>query len=443
MERETTKLKKQLQHWIDRLAHVGSLPSDTTQQRLHKAILTLLASTYCIAGALWGITYFALGLPLAGSIPLGYTVLSGASLYTFFRTKHYGVFRFCQLMLILILPFGVQCSLGGYAASGTVMIWAVLSPLGALMFSGTSRALPWFFAYLLLIAVSGILEGMVAQDTAAPSHSIVIAFHMMNIAGVSTVFYVLLRYFVREREQAMAVLDQEHRRVVQEKELLDKIKNVMSNFVPEAAKSLIEKDPEKGLLDKKAQDATVLFLDIEGFTGLLQKYPMEKINRVIESYFSIFFDLIHRHGGDVNEMAGDGMMVIFLHPDPVGRTRNAVQAALEIQERCLRVSEEHDSDLFPIEVNIGICSGKVHLGSTKLQGAGVDRWTFTASGPVTIMASRLSDYAQGGQILVEGVTAHYIEKVFPLSQLGKVHLKNFKEPVEVYQVRPHQIIHKE
>jgi hypothetical protein len=139
MERETRELKKQLQHWIDRLAHAGSLPSDTAEERLRKAFLIFLASIYCIAGTLWGITYFALGLPLSGSIPLGYTVVSGASLYYFFRTKHYGVFRFCQLLLILILPFGVQCSLGGFAASGTVMIWAILSPLGGLMFYGTTR----------------------------------------------------------------------------------------------------------------------------------------------------------------------------------------------------------------------------------------------------------------------------------------------------------------
>ncbi len=427
-------MKKLFRSWIERLGNAGSIHTDTPDQKLRKAILAFLASIYCIAGAIWGIIYFALGLPLSGSIPLGYTVLSSASLYYFFRTKHYGVFRFCQLLLILILPFGVQCSLGGYAASGTVMIWAVLSPLGALMFSGTTRALPWFFAYLLLIAVSGILEGKMAQD-AAPSPSIVVAFHMMNIAGVSTVFYVLLRYFVREREQAMAVLDQEHRMVIQEKERLDKIKRVMANFVPETMKSIIEKNPEEAHLGRYVQGATVFFLDIEGFTTLLETYSTERITQVIERYFSMFYDIIRRQGGDVNETAGDGMMVIFLHPDPVGRACNAVQAALEIQERCLRVSEEHDSDLFPIEVNIGICSGKVLLGSTKMRGAGVDRWTFTASGPVTIMASRLSDYAQGGQILVGEEIARHVEKFFPLSQLGKVHLKNFKEPVEVYQVK--------
>ena len=189
------------------------------------------------------------------------------------------------------------------------------------MFAGTMQSLPWFLAYLVLMVVSGIVEPKPVPQVSGIPSPIQIVFFIMNLGGVSTIFYVLLRYFVKEREQAMAVLDQEHRHAVQEKERLDKIRKVLSNFVPETAKSIIEKDPDKGQMDKYLQDATVLFLDIEGFTILLQKYSIEWINRIIEAYFSIFFDLIQKNGGDVNEMAGDGMMVIFLDPDPKGHAR--------------------------------------------------------------------------------------------------------------------------
>lgn len=36
-----------------------------------------------------------------------------------------------------------------------------------------------------------------------------------------------------------------------------------------------------------AQDASVLFLDIEGFAAMTEKYPYEAINRTIEHTFSI------------------------------------------------------------------------------------------------------------------------------------------------------------
>jgi class 3 adenylate cyclase len=427
-------VKSLRQYWVERLANAGSLPFDRPEERLRKAILVFLASLYCFAGILWGVSYFALGLPFAGSIPLTYSVLSSLSLFYFFRTKRYGIFRFTQLFLIFLLPFLLQFSLGGFASSSTVMIWSILSPVGALMFAGTARALPWFLAYLALMVISGIVDGKLAPHITDIPPLVKIIFFIMNLGGVSTIFYVLLRYFVRERELAMAVLDQEHRRVIKEKERLDKIGRLLSNFVPETARNIIEKDPDRGLLDRYIQDATVLFLDIEGFTILLQEYPMERINRVIESYFSIFFDLIQKNGGDVNEMAGDGMMVIFLHPDPEGHTKNAVLTALEIQERCSAISKDKSSQLFPIQVNIGISTGEVYLGSTKMRGTGGDRWTFTASGPVTIMAARLSDYAQAGQILMDSEAARRIRENFPLTFLGNVKLKNFKDMVEVYQV---------
>jgi class 3 adenylate cyclase len=429
-------MKRRLQSSLERLANAGSLASDKPEERLRKAILVFLASIYFFAGFLWAASYFALGLPLAGSIPLAYSVLSGSSLVYFFRSKHYTFFRFSQLCLILLLPFLLQFSLGGFAASSTAMIWAILSPVGALMFAGTMQSLPWFLAYLVLMVVSGMVEAKPAPQLTTIPPLIQIIFFIMNLGGVSTIFYVLLRYFVKEREQAMAVLDQEHRRAIKENERLDKIRKVLSNFVPETAKNIIEKDPDKGQLDKYLQGATVLFLDIEGFTILLQKYPIERINHAIEAYFSIFFDLIQKNGGDVNEMAGDGMMVIFLGPDPEGHTKKAVLAALEIQRRCLAISKDAGSDLFPIQVNIGISTGEVYLGSTKMRGTGGDRWTFTASGPVTIMAARLSDYAKAGQILVDSEAAERIRGVFPLTSLGNVRLKNFRDAVEVFQVNP-------
>jgi hypothetical protein len=141
-------------------------------------------------------------------------------------------------------------------------------------------------------------------------------------------------------------------------EKLNKIKGLLGYFVPRTAKNIIEKDPEKeGLLDKYIQDATVLFLDIEGFTILVQEYSSEKLNRTIETYFSAFLDLIQKNGGDINETAGDGMMVIFQDPDPVQHAKNASQTAFQIREKCLRMPENGDPDLLPIQVNIGIQSG--------------------------------------------------------------------------------------
>jgi len=218
-------------------------------------------------------------------------------------------------------------------------------------------------------------------------------------------------------------------------ERLQKIKRLMGYFVPSTAKNIIEKEPEKkGLLDKYIQDASILFLDIEGFTLLQEKYSQEKINRTIEYYFSIFLNLIQKNWGDVNETAGDGMMVIFLDSDPIKHAQNAVKTALEIQERCQKLSADEYPDKINIKVNAGIHSGKVYLGSTKMRGSEEERWTFTASGAVTIMAARLCQYAKEGRILLGEETARRVERDYPLNSIGKIPLKNIKDPGEIYEI---------
>jgi class 3 adenylate cyclase len=208
----------------------------------------------------------------------------------------------------------------------------------------------------------------------------------------------------------------------------------MSYFVPETAKTLIEKDPEKALLNKYVSDATVLFVDIEGFTTLLKKYPHETVNRGVEYYFSMFFDSIKKYGGDINETAGDGMMVIFLDSEPETHAANAIEAALAVQKICEAYKNVSDPDLFPIQVKIGVSSGEVYLGSTKLRGVEGNRWTFTASGPVTVLAARLSEYGRGGQTLISEETARRVAASFSLQPLGKVPLKNLDDSGNVFQV---------
>ncbi len=218
-------------------------------------------------------------------------------------------------------------------------------------------------------------------------------------------------------------------------EKLKKIKRLLGHFVPQFAKNIIESRPEeKGLLDKYIQDVSILFLDIEGFSRMSEHYPQERINHVIESYFSIFLDMILKNKGDINETAGDGMMVIFLHLDPVQHPRNAIQAALEIQDYCGKVSHNDNSGLFPVQVNIGIQSGKAYLGSTKMRGIEGERWTLTASGAVTVIAARLAQYAKGGQTLIGDEAAKRAGNSFSLTAIGKIPLKNIKDSGEVYEI---------
>ena len=196
--------------WLHRLVRIGALPSDSDELRVRKAVLVLSSTLMASLSLVWVVTYASLGLWVSAAIPLGYQVALAASIYTFARTHHYLLFRRSQLCMSLLLPFALQCSLGGFEASAAVCLWAITSPLGALLFVGARQSVPWFVAFVGLVAISGAIDPALATDAPEIPHGVKVTFFVLNILGVATTAYAVLQYFVRAREQALAELASEH-----------------------------------------------------------------------------------------------------------------------------------------------------------------------------------------------------------------------------------------
>lgn len=218
-------------------------------------------------------------------------------------------------------------------------------------------------------------------------------------------------------------------------ELLEQVKTHLGKFVPESVKRLIENAPEAPALDKRDRDVSILFLDIAGYTRLSEHNSHEKMNALVERYFSSFLDAIHTHNGDINETAGDGLMILFQDEDPVQHADAAVRTALAIQQKVADINHSNDA-MEPIAVNIGINSGIAAVGSTRFEGFAGVRWTYTATGPVTNTAARLAELATYGEIYLGENTASRVQKWFRLHCLGQRQLKNIQWPILVYQLHP-------
>jgi len=248
-------------------------------------------------------------------------------------------------------------------------------------------------------------------------------------------------------QAAVAVANAEaHRRVLDYARELERslmIRTNLAKFVPQRVRQLIEESPEAPSLDKRETDVTVLFADITGYTRLTARLAPDDLDALVERYFGAFLDEIVKHGGDVNETAGDGLMVIFQRSNRAAPGRpdedhalNATRAAFVIQARTLELNEEY-AGVFPaIELHMGINTGLALLGATKLGGAGSQRWTFTATGPTTNLAARFAGSAEGGDIVVGPVTAERIRTRFVLEALGEKSFKNVSQPLAVYRVIP-------
>ncbi|MBI5572132.1 MAG: rubredoxin [Desulfomonile tiedjei] len=222
-----------------------------------------------------------------------------------------------------------------------------------------------------------------------------------------------------------------HWKMSQEKLTVDRILGHLRPFVPSTVQRIVEKDPSAPDLEKRDTDVTVLFLDVAGYTRISETQSRDKVTFIIEKYFSSFLDVIYAHGGDVNETAGDGLMVIF-QGEPRDTALSAVKAAIEIRDKTLEINEELKNRFLPVEVNMGINSGIAAVGMNRFTGTAGTRMTFTATGPVTNLAARIASAARHGDILVGPDTALRVNEDVRLFRRGRMNFKNVREPVEVF-----------
>jgi class 3 adenylate cyclase len=220
----------------------------------------------------------------------------------------------------------------------------------------------------------------------------------------------------------------------EEKLRINKKLTNLSNFVPRTVLDIVEKNPELLSEEKNKKEVSVLFLDLEGYTHLSATLPEAQVNEIVERMFSRFVDPIHRSHGDINETAGDGLMVIFKEGDMKTNAVNSVKASFDIYDRNREFNKELASHINPIKVNMGINSGTALVGMTRFRGSAGTRMTYTASGPVTNLAARLADYATGGDILIGEETRGLIDGLWPMYDRGLAKLKGIEKPVKIYSL---------
>lgn len=257
------------------------------------------------------------------------------------------------------------------------------------------------------------------------------------VAGPGTRFTRKDFYLIRDLSEVAGnaiMAAKRHWAITQEKiEITQKLAH-LSPFVPQSVRRMVENNPEMLTQEKEKREVTVLFLDLEGYTRLSARRPETEVNELVERMFSSFVDPIHRSGGDINETAGDGLMIIFKNDDARTNAVNAVKAAFDIHTRNLELNRQFDSKFEETNVNMGINSGVALLGMSTFKGSLETRMTYTASGPVTNLAARLADHAEGGDILIGEGTKEMIEGLWPVYDRGWVHLKGIEQPLRVYSL---------
>ena len=395
----STTVKEQLNH----LYRLGQSPEDNEEIRLWKSTLVVGSMITAVVGIVWGIVYIFMGATLPGLIPLGYTFISMAAFLYYCWTKRYRVLRTVQLVLILFLPFFLMAALGGFVPSGLVNIWAFICPMGALFFLERKAASRWLIAYLALLVIGGLAQPYLAQ-TSIMSPTLIQFFIVVNIAVVSTLTFILLSYFIGQKNLALGLLRKERER--SESLLL----NVLP---PEVAERL--KLGERTIADHY-DSASVLFADLVGFTPLSRELPPIEMVELLNEIYSFFDSLVEKYNVEKIRTIGDNYMVAAGLPTP--RSDHAEALARMALEMITFLESRQPLQGRRLTFRIGINSGPVIAGVI-----GHRKFTYDVWGDTVNIASRMESQGSPGKIQITANTYALIKDHFNCVNNGTKEIK--------------------
>lgn len=216
-------------------------------------------------------------------------------------------------------------------------------------------------------------------------------------------------------------------------ETLNAIKenNILRMYVDENVLNFMNRrEFESSITANETIDATVVFMDICGFTAISEKEKPDTVVRLINKYFDVMVKGIIAHDGIIDKFMGDAVMAIFKGDFHLDR---AIEACLLVRSQIDTIQDplEGKSDFLP-KVAIGLKSGEMisgNIGSVTLK-----RLDYTVIGDTVNTAQRLQSAAKAGQIIIGESDYKLIKDSFSCKEVDTVTLKNKANPVVIYEV---------
>jgi class 3 adenylate cyclase len=430
-------MKDSLYHFWSFLEKSCTLDTDSPEDRRGKVTLVVITGLCTIASIIWGTLYYAIFGPTTTTfITYGFTVVLGIALLIYFITKQFAFLLYVFFFMIFWNPIAMQWSLGGFAASGVLMLWSLLAPFSSLMFQDTKKATWWFLAYLMLLFFSLYVDDYVSQWASPVSGKISMLFFGMNIIGPSIIIFCSMMYFVNafqrehERSEKLVVSLTEEREKLAEMSAL--LKKMFGRYLStEVMNSLIE-NPSALELGGERRRVTIMMTDLRGFTSLAERLEPEQVVQMLNSYFEVMVEVVLRYNGTINEIIGDALLVIFGAPqDMPDRAQRAIACAIDMQNAMAQVNRENRVQGLPeLEMGIGLNETEVivgNIGSSK-------RSKYAVVGSGVNMTSRIESYTVGGQILISGSVRKEAGDVLRIDAQREVLPKGAETPLRIYEV---------
>jgi class 3 adenylate cyclase/tetratricopeptide (TPR) repeat protein len=196
----------------------------------------------------------------------------------------------------------------------------------------------------------------------------------------------------------------------------------------EKEEALERKEP---FIEGERKQVTVLFSDLSGYTAMSERLDPEEVKEIMSQVFGEITSVVNKYDGSIQKFMGDAVVAFFGVPkthedDPVRAIRAAREIHSFVETMSPRVEQRVGGSL---SMHTGINTGLVVTGQVDQDGG-----TTGVLGDTINVASRLSDLAKAGEILVGLVTYQLGEGHFLFEKLEPAQVKGKAEVVQVYRV---------
>ncbi|HWB88555.1 MAG TPA: adenylate/guanylate cyclase domain-containing protein [Acidimicrobiia bacterium] len=394
-----------------RIALVGVDPDDDEDLRSRKALLVMISMMILPIAVLWGALYLGFGSPV-GYVPLLYAAVLLGAILVFSRTRDFAMLLRVNQVDILLAPTLSMIPIGGFLESGGVGLWGILAPLGALVFGEVRSAVRWYLAFVVVFLASGFLGEMLGPISSGIPRLFDTTMLALNITVGGAIVFTLLAVFAQERRDALAAL-----RVEQAKS-----EGLLLNILPRSIADRLKASTQP--IADQMSSASILFADVVDFTPLAERLPPDEVVGILDHLFSHFDGLVERYGLEKIKTIGDSYMAAAGVPTPrPDHARALALMALDMLETM------HDNDHIGhlgLELRVGINSGPVVAGIIGRKRFSYDLW-----GDAVNTASRMESQGTPGRIQITRATYELLGDDFICELRGSIPVKG-KGDVETW-----------
>ncbi len=214
------------------------------------------------------------------------------------------------------------------------------------------------------------------------------------------------------------------------------IRKVFGRYTSDEVVEALLDAPDGLKLGGEKRVVTILMSDLRGFTALAERLEATEVVSLLNNYLSAMVEVIQQHGGTIDEIIGDAILVLFGAPVAAGDdARRAVLCALGMQKAMANVNAHNQKRGWPaVEMGIALHTGEVVVGNI----GSVKRSKYGVVGRTINTTARIESFTVGGQIIVSPTLICGAGDGLLLGEEVQVHAKGMKEPLRCQQLRGHE-----